>query len=335
MGNTASILGSSFLHALCALWRQPRLRLWRCVVPYVTRRRLISTSTANRGQAVGGGDVNAFNCLFDSQSGGNDARRGGAIASFAGNQTFVVDSTFDNNGAGFGSKSGSGFGGAIYAQSSVTVISSLFYNNRARNEGGAIYVPTDAEREGFALSVRNSTLTVNSADELGSAVRNAGGTVSLQSCTLTANSIFNSQTGGALSNAASAGAITGVTNTIIAGNSGSDVSYDSPGVEANRQTIASGGYNLIGTGNAVSSFGAAGDLTAVTNPKLNRIGTNGGNSRTVAPMPYSPAINAGSLGVRPITGSTSVAPVFPACATGASTSEPTKSKTARRSRAFR
>ena len=63
-----------------------------------------------------------------------------------------------------GSNSGSVRGGAISTNSDLTVEDSVFLNNKASDEGGAVYVGTDE------LIIRRSTFTGNSADSSGGAV---------------------------------------------------------------------------------------------------------------------------------------------------------------------
>ena len=250
-------------------------------------------SAPTGGQIGGSASLLVTRCLFDGQTGSNRALRGGAIANFAGSTARIEASVFGSNSAGFDGAGKVGLGGAIYTEAATSIVDSLFSNNRARNEGGAIYCRNAGADSSSGLQIFNSTISDNSADGLGGAVRNAGGFASLQSCTLTDNSIFNDNNGAALSNAASPGTSTVVNSTIVAGNRGTDVEYAAPGPEPGNRTIRSTGYNLIGSGNALSSFNKPGDQTAVNDPRLGSLSNNGGPTLTVALQPDSPAVNAG------------------------------------------
>ncbi len=81
-----------------------------------------------------------------------------------------------------------------------------------------------------------------------------------------------------------------VANTIIAGNT-APTGPDLDGF------ITSLGHNLIGNSSGSSGFVAA-DLQSV-NPLLGPLQNNGGPTETMAPLPGSPAIAAGSVALIP------------------------------------
>ena len=253
----------------------------------------ICNGNPSSGAGAASASLQVTRCLFDDQTGGNSALRGGAIANFAGGTARIEASVFGSNSAGFNSSATTGLGGAIYSESALSIADSLFSNNRARGEGGAIYNKNAGADGSTGVQIYNSTLAGNLADALGGAVRNAGGFASLQNCTLTDNGTFSTNNGGALSNAASSGTTTRIGSTIVAGNRGTDVEYASPGPNPGNLTFLSAGYNLIGVGTAAASFNGPGDRVGIADPKLNRLSNNGGRSLTVALQPDSPAINAG------------------------------------------
>ncbi len=234
---------------------------------------LCNRSNAANGTSLGAGILTVRACNFGVVN-GNVARRGAAIATETGSQTNVQSSYFNTNSARFG--------GAIFTQSALTIANSTFDASNASVEGGGIYSETAAAR----AQISNSTFANNRADGLGGAVRIAGGEVAFESCTVNRNSSFNNTTGG-LSTAA--GTIASVRNTIIAGNSGGDVATSATSGE----TIESGGYNLIGIGNAISGFGGPSDQTGVTDPKVNTLRRNEGATPTSALQFGSPAIDQG------------------------------------------
>jgi hypothetical protein len=85
---------------------------------------------------------------------------------------------------------------------------------------------------------------------------------------------------------------TQVSNSIIAGNSGGDVASDNSPVQSQ-------GYNLVGLGNAASSFTQPGDQRGVTNPGLVALANNGGSTATHALLSSSLAIDSGSNALVP------------------------------------
>jgi hypothetical protein len=87
---------------------------------------------------------------------------------------------------------------------------------------------------------------------------------------------------------------TEVSNSIIAGNTNNDVVVANPNnPDDTINTFQSNGFNLIGTGNAVTEFVEAGDVTGNTDPGLAALADNGGRTQTRAPLTGSPAVNAG------------------------------------------
>lgn len=117
---------------------------------------------------------------------------------------------------------------------------------------------------GGTLTVVRSTISVNTVDEGGGGVSNRG--------TRTTKASVR------------------VSSSIIAGNETSDVS-----VGTNAGPFASGGYNLVGTGDT-TSFDKMGDRTGVTDPGLGPLASNGGPTRTHAPRTGSPAPDKGDGG---------------------------------------
>ena len=245
---------------------------------------LVNRSANANGALLGVGTLTVRNCNFGVVN-GNRSRRGGAIASETGSQTIVQNCYFNSNGARFG--------GAIFAQSALTIDNSTFDGNSGSVEGGAIYAETGADAR-----INNSTFANNRADGLGGALRALGGAVALESCTINRNSSFNNTAGGL---SAASGALVRARNTIVAGNSGGDVNSTA----SSGPTIESGGYNLIGFGNVASNFNATGDQTNVADPRVNSLRRNAGATPTSSLQPGSPAIDRGAsalatdqLGVR-------------------------------------
>ncbi|MEX2169736.1 MAG: choice-of-anchor Q domain-containing protein [Pirellulales bacterium] len=209
---------------------------------------------------------------------GNTANtNGGAIYSVGGSLT-VLNSTFYGNHAGTG--------GAIYASSgTLTILNSTFDENGA-GSGGAIY--TSSGTSGTHSQIVNSTFSNNSGVALyipGSAY------VDVINSTLSANT-SNSLPGGIYRSFTSQ-TVT-LHNTIVAGNTGSG--------GAASDLSASGfspdsSYNLIGVTTS-TAFGDDGNqVIGSAAPGLTPLGNYGGPTKTHAPLPDSPAINAGDDGI--------------------------------------
>jgi CSLREA domain-containing protein len=203
---------------------------------------------------------------------GQTAGTGGGIHNAA-NLT-VMNCTVTGNSSG----SFSDGGGILNANgAALTVIGSTIASNTAGGNGGGI-------SSSGALTVIDSTLTGNSGF-VGGGISGSG-TVALIDCTIAGNSsTFN---GGGLN---STGGTVTIGNTLIAGNTAST----GPDVDG---PVMSNGYNLVGNGSGSSGFGATGDRVGTgaspINPLLAPLGNNGGPTQTMALLPGSPAIDAGS-----------------------------------------
>lgn len=200
------------------------------------------------------------------------------------------DSTFANNVAP-GTGPGVPGGGAIKNdQTSTLAIERSTFTSNSSTNGGAI------ENYNSTLSVVNSTFHSNVATSNGGAIRMVGGSVILRESTLASNQA--SQGGGVYQS----GPLS-AKNTIFSGNTGGT----SPNIKG---VLTSGGFNLIQNTSGASGFVGT-DLVGV-NPLLGALQDNGGFTKTMALLPGSPAIDAGTNsgapavdqrgGVRPLDG---------------------------------
>jgi hypothetical protein len=238
------------------------------------------------GNSSGGGVANRDGTvtITDSTLSDNFARfNGGGLWNSFGVLT-VTNSTLSNN-------SSNGSGGGIAngdPSSSVTVTNSTLSNNSAAM-GGAI-----DNAGGSKVTVSNSTLSNNSAAS-GGAINNrdlgtlTGGTVTVTSSTVSGNSA--TQTCGGLDEASSGSTM--VRNSIVAANA-APASPDVCG------PLNSQGSNLIGDGTGGRGYTDS-DLVGTSDdpidPRLGPLQDNGGPNQTRALLPYSPALNAGDLGL--------------------------------------
>jgi hypothetical protein len=219
------------------------------------------TFSGNRSNGVGGGIWNIFNGGFGNSPGPMTV----ANCTFSGNN-------FANSGGGGIDNS---LGGIL------TVTNSTLASNSTFGVGGGI-------KNDATLKVINSTLFDNSATSGGGGIANSGA-LKVTNCTLSQNDGGTAVGGGGIYNAA---ALT-IGNTIVAKNvAGTGLPQDVSGVATSQ------GYNLIGDGSGSSGFGVAGDQVGSANspidPFLGPLQDNGGPTPTMALLPGSPAIDAGS-----------------------------------------
>ena len=237
-----------------------------------------STITGNTAGGDGGGLYSSFGnfTVTHSTISGNDAGYGGGIYNYS-NAT-VTTSTIDGNSA-------EESGGGVHTRGNLTLSESTISGNSA-TFGGGIYSYTDPL--GPTTTVVGSTISGNTATELGGGFYNYFGVSLIRHSTITNNTAPIGGGGGVASYAGS-NMRTEVHSTIIAGNNGSDVDFVAGAVNS----FQSSGYNLIGQGNAVSEFVEPGDQTGVSDPMLDPLANNGGPTRTHAVLAGSPAIDAG------------------------------------------
>jgi sugar lactone lactonase YvrE len=221
--------------------------------------------TSASGIVLSGGGTNR---LFTVTNGGNLTLRGLTLK--------------DGN-------AGDSFGGAIFNEFGVVLVDRCTLTGNTASTGGAIYSSAGAITQ--ATTLTQCTLTGNTATFAGrgggSAISNDAGLTSLEHCTLSGNTAPPSAPGGIVN---ALGAVTSVRNSIIAGNTNGDVAnFDGGGA------FTSLGGNLIGTGNAVGEFSESSDQTGVAAPLLAPLAGNDGPTQTMAPLPWSPALDSGII----------------------------------------
>ena len=172
-------------------------------------------------------------------------------------------------------------GGAIHIDDGqATISNSTFNNNRAQENGGAIDSNADL------LEITNSTFDGNQARANGGAIWNVGNAI-IDNITVTRN-VSNSDNdlsggaGGGIGNAP--GGLIQIANSILALN-------DQRGGDADdcAGTFLSAGGNLRTDGTDCGGFVESGDAIRA-NPKVARLASNGGPTKTVALKAGSPAI---------------------------------------------
>ena len=171
----------------------------------------------------------------------------------------VTNTTFSNNNE-VPSSSPVG-GGAIYTTGTLTVAGSTFTGNSAVR-GGAITA------ESGTATISSSTFTGNSAlasGGIGGAISVVNGTVTITDSTISGNSAGE---GGGIENFG----FLSVANSILSGNTG-------------------GGGDCVNLGGGCPTNGSNGNLVGVA-AALSSLGSYGGPTQTMVPLPGSPAICA-------------------------------------------
>jgi hypothetical protein len=217
---------------------------------------IISGNTATAVSNPGGGGINnegTLSLINSTVNGNHSSAGGGGIEEFS-------------------------TGSAV----SLTITGSTISNNSAASIGAGIDIEENSSGA-ESLTMTNSTMSGNSGAGVGGGIEvdTANATVTLTNVTISGNT-----SPAALR--ALFGSTTSLLNTIVAGNSGSDVSSNGP--------INSQGHNLIGTGPWTSAsgdivIGAASPLLA---PLGNYSAAGQNPTQTMAELPGSKAINAGS-----------------------------------------
>lgn len=204
-------------------------------------------------------------------------------------------------------------GGGLYAiDSNVSLTQSTVSGNVAQR-GGGIFSYTDLA--GKYTSLINSTVSGNTATSVGGGIFNVDGELRIGFSTITRN-VAPINSGAGVLSAGDDRTETRVADSIIAGNSPSDVDITGP-----TNSFLSFGFNLVGDGNATASFGMSGDSTGTADPRLGPLANNGGPTRTHALLEGSPALDAAGACVGPDQRGVS-RPQRSACDIGSFESEP-------------
>jgi hypothetical protein len=257
----------------------------------VTNCAFANNSATDNGDGAGGAIANEAGAnitLIDSTFGANSTDgAGGGIFNFAGGTIDVAGCTFNQNGAGSG-------GGIDNDDGMAAIANCTFSNDGARFGGGLNNDPS------ATATVTGCTFTNNAAD-LGGGINNAG-SANVANCTLSGNAA-NGDGGGILNEPAATATLT---NCTLAGNSaefGGGVFYAGR-LTLNNTIVAAtvsgqdvyefGAGTLLGSHNLVDDGSDGLPDTIVANPLLGPLADNGGNTQTMALLPGSPAIDAGS-----------------------------------------
>ncbi len=265
-----------------------------------------STLTRNLAEnSTGGtGSGSASSIANGGANGGGLCNRGGHV--------HISNCDVSNNSA-------QGHGGGVANTVGTMVINgSAMSGNTTLNYGGGVYV------KGGTVTIESSTLAADTAGKGGGGIADAG-SAQLINCTITSNSasfgggiwtdglltavndtiadnkISGLQgSGGGLDAAQpSTSAAPTIDNTLVADNAafnaaGNPVADDIDGT-------VTGSYNLIGNGGDGTLKATNGNLLGVLDALTGTLANNGGATQTIALLPGSPAIGAGSDDIANVT----------------------------------
>lgn len=175
-----------------------------------------------------------------------------------------------------------------FGSAPTAMLSSCTFSNNGGDDtqGGAIY------NGAAALTLTNCTFSGNHADQstgtaAGGAIYQGNGSLTILNCTFANNHSNGGGTGGAID---IAGGTLSMGNSIVAGNTAN--SGTGPDIAG---TIASQGYNLIGTtsGNTITGTTTGNQLNVSPGLDPTGLASNGGPTQTIALMAGSLALDKG------------------------------------------
>jgi hypothetical protein len=258
------------------------------------------TVSDNTDQGV---DNDATATLTDCTISGNDPSEGVAFGGGVENDrtVYLTDCIVDDNGADIG--------GGLENNGNATLADCTISGNTANvggvdNEGSSTLAGcTISGNTGGGLVDNDATAVLTDCTISGNASASEGGgidnyngsTATLTDCTISGNSAAS---GGGVYNAGgnffepTSTSTVSLTDTIIAANTASgNIASDIGGPSRSSVT---GTYNLVGTGGSGGLTSSGHNLLNVANPLLSPLGNYGGSTRTIALLPGSPAIGAGT-----------------------------------------
>lgn len=179
-----------------------------------------------------------------------------------------------------------GGGGISTSDGELIISSSALVGNTAAFEGGALKLDSSIDVLNVSkATVRNSTISGNQASR-GSGIVNENGELLVEFSTISDNTGL---IGAGVANVNNPNTFTQFRSSIVAANNGDDIRI----LQSAVPNVQSLGFNLIGSGNALSVFTQAGDLPGVLDPMISPLVFEGGFTPVHRLEPGSPAIDAG------------------------------------------
>ena len=264
-------------------------------------------NVANTGGAIALAN-NATLTMRNCTVANNRAARGGGIYFFDGGSLVMENCTVSGNTA-TGASQYDASGGGIYffgaarpaplppgfVDRTLLVRDSTFNNNSAFGGGGAVALDWLAG----AFLLRNSTLSGNTAGSSGGGIYNVAinqpALVAVENSTITGNSagqaapLPNAKGGGGIAKTGAYPGAVHVTSSVVSGNTNAA----SPDILSAPESPVTVRYSAVGSPAGFTPGAATGsNLPYGTNPLLGPLADNGGRTRTHAPLPGSPLVNA-------------------------------------------
>ena len=269
----------------------------------------IANNVAGTGGAGGTGGMQDVGFGVDYGNGGTGGTGGNGGGIFCAGTLTLINSTVQNNSAGAGGQGGGGYsdgpagaggsGGGIFAEGNTVITLSTMSANNGGAGGVTQYAPYGgAGGSGGGvycsglLSMANSTVAANATGFSGAYATTIGqgggidgiGGVHLNNVTVSGNSGR-----GGVGSGVSLQGDSILNNTIVAANA----------IDVEGSVNPDSAYDLIGNGTGMTGMLAAnhnqiGTSSNPVNPLLALLGSYGGATQTMPPLPGSPAIDAGS-----------------------------------------
>ncbi len=234
--------------------------------------------------------INGLTIANGNGSGNDGSLDGGGI--------FNRDATLIINFCAILHNSSQRSGGGIRNTGGTLIVNhSTISFNTAGDDGGGISIAGNATF-GASLTINNSTISFNTAGKPGGGIFNGLGKLSVINSTITGNRCDVGNEGVLFHGGGVYTEGTGtdtLINTIIAGNFKGASNSTPTDIDREGLPIATASHNLIGdtgTSGGIQN-GVNGNIVGL-NPMLGPLQDNGGPTSTIALLPGSPAINAGS-----------------------------------------
>ena len=250
-------------------------------VSNLTLQNALGTSSQMGGAIYNAGTLTLSGVIVKNSKSGNNSGGAGIYNASTGGLTLTNCTLADDISSytGFGS---SGYGGGIANYGgAVNITACTFTGDEASMVGGGIYT------SGGTVSIASSTLTGATGTSTGGGIGVHGGSVSITNSTIAGNHASGNAGGIYIST----GTVS-LSGTVLAANT------DGSGTPDGGGAFTDGGHNLIGNGTGISGItnGVNNDLVGTSpspiNPLLAALGSYGGPTQTMIPLPGSPAICA-------------------------------------------
>jgi len=231
-------------------------------------------------------------------SGGRSPNNAGGILNNGGAFLTLNDTTVTDNQA-LGTQQDTGHGGGIYnaSDATLTLNRSTVSANKAVTLGSGGGISSSTDLTGKTTTIRNSTISGNTAEVRGGGIYNSDGLTAIEYSTITNNTATLSGNGSGVASRGDNATKTEVLSSIVSANLNTDVDF----VLGTANTFVSRGFNRIGDGNATAAFNKTGDQSLVMVPGLGPLANNGGPTQTHAVLKGSSAIDRGAVNGCPKT----------------------------------